>query len=205
MKESRMKIAVFASGRGSNFKALIQAARRGLFRKAAIALLVTDNPGAGAIAIAKKAKIPVALVRRFDYASRELFEKEMIRQLTAHGIRLIALAGFMRMLSPDFVRRYKGRIINIHPALLPAFKGSRGIKDAFLYGVKLTGVTVHFVDEEMDHGPIILQGQVRVGERDTLASLEAKIHRLEHELYPKALKLYSEGKLLIRGRRVRIR
>ncbi len=200
-----MKIAVFASGRGSNFKALVKAQGQGFFKKASIALLVTDNPSAGAIVIAKKAGIPVALVERKDYAGKALFEKELIRQLTRHGIRLIVLAGFMRMLSASFVRKYRGRIMNIHPALLPSFKGSHGIRDAFLYGVKTTGVTVHFVDEEMDHGPIILQQEIRIGERDTLASLEEKIHKVEHVLYPQAVKLYSEGRLAVRGRKVSVR
>jgi len=108
------------------------------------------------------------------------------------------------MLSPEFVRRYTGRILNIHPALLPSFKGSRSIKDAFDYGVKITGVTVHFVDEKMDHGPIILQKAVQIQEDDTLESLEKKIHKIEHRLYPQALRLYVEGKLKLEARLVRI-
>jgi phosphoribosylglycinamide formyltransferase-1 len=102
------------------------------------------------------------------------------------------------------VHRYKGHILNIHPALLPSFKGTAGIHDAFEYGVKVTGVTVHFVDEEMDHGPIILQGQVEIEEGDTLESLEAKIHKIEHKLYPQSIKLFVEGKLKIEGRKVKI-
>jgi phosphoribosylglycinamide formyltransferase 1 len=205
MKNTPVKVAVFASGRGSNFKALIKAAAQKRLKKAVIALLVCDNPAAGAIAIARRAGISVAVVKRADFSSKADFEKEIIRQLKAHGIGLIALAGFMRMLGPAFVKKYRGRILNIHPALLPAFKGGSGIQDAFRYGVKVTGVTVHFVDEEMDHGPIILQKEVRIKEGDTLESLEARIHKVEHMLYPQALKLFSEGRLSIQGRNVRIR
>lgn len=198
-----MNIAVFASGRGSNFEALIRAAKRKAFR-ANIALLVCDNPDAGALVKAARAKISVALVRREDCSGKKEFEDKIIRHLQAHKIDLIVMAGFMRILSTEFVRRYKNRIINIHPALLPAFKGAHGIEDAFKYGVKVTGVTVHFVDEKMDHGPIILQKEVTVGERDTLASLEEKMHKVEHTLYPEAVKLFVEGKLKVKGRKVLI-
>jgi phosphoribosylglycinamide formyltransferase-1 len=112
------------------------------------------------------------------------------------------MAGFMRMLSPYLVGAYKNRIINIHPALLPSFKGAQAIKDAFDYGVKVTGVTVHFVDEAMDHGPIILQEEVALGESDTLKTLEEKIHKVEHELYPRAIKLITQGKVRLKGRKV---
>ncbi|MCX5706345.1 MAG: phosphoribosylglycinamide formyltransferase, partial [Candidatus Omnitrophica bacterium] len=124
--------------------------------------------------------------------------------LKENNIDLIVLAGFMRILSSGFVNAYRGRIINIHPALLPFFKGEEGIKDAFNYGVKVTGVTVHFVDEEMDHGAIILQKEIRIEESDTLELLEAKIHKVEHKLYPEAIKLFAEGRLKIEGRKVRI-
>ena len=108
------------------------------------------------------------------------------------------------MLSHEFIQRFKFRILNIHPALLPSFKGTHGIEDAFNYGVKISGVTVHFVDEEMDHGPIILQAAVKINEDDTLESLEAKIHKIEHKLYPEAVNLFVEGRLKVEGRSVRI-
>ncbi|MCM8796727.1 MAG: phosphoribosylglycinamide formyltransferase [Candidatus Omnitrophica bacterium] len=198
-----MNIAVFASGRGTNFNAIIKAVRAGKI-KANLALLVCDNPDAGAIKKAKRAGIEVALIERKDFSSKREFEREIIRRLESHNIELIVLAGFMRILTADFVRRYAGRILNIHPALLPSFKGTEGIKDAFDYGVKITGVTAHFVDEEMDHGPIILQGALKIDESDTLESLEKKIHRLEHRLYPEAIRLFVEGRLKIEGRKVRI-
>lgn len=196
-------IAVFASGRGSNFAAIIRAVKKGEI-KANLALLVCDNPQAGAIVKAKRAGVKVALVKREDFSSKEDFEAEIVRHLEKNAIDLVVLAGFMRMLSASFVRRFSNRIINIHPALLPAFKGSHAIQDAFDYGAKVTGVTVHFVDEKMDHGPIILQQALALKENDTLESLEPRIHRLEHALYPKAVKLVLAGKLKLRGRQVQM-
>lgn len=198
-----MNIAVFASGRGTNFSAIIRATKLGKIR-ANLSLLVCDNPGAGAIGRAKRARIKVALVERKDFSTKRDFEAKIIEYLEENKIDLIVLAGFMRILSPELVSRYKNRILNIHPALLPSFKGTEGIKDTFNYGVKVTGVTVHFVDEKMDHGPIILQQAVNIEEGDTLDSLEAKIHKVEHRLYPEAIKLYVEGKVRIEGRKVRI-
>jgi len=198
-----MNIAVFASGRGTNFGAIIRAVKKGKI-KASLSLLVCDTPGAGAIGRAKRAGIKVALVQRKDFATKKDFEAKIVEHLEADKIDLIVLAGFMRLLSPEFVSRYKGRIVNIHPALLPCFKGTRSIKDAFDYGAKITGVTVHFVDEEMDHGPIILQKEVKIEERDTLESLEVKVHKVEHQIYPEAVRLFIEGKLNLEGRKVRI-
>ncbi|MDD5729978.1 MAG: phosphoribosylglycinamide formyltransferase [Candidatus Omnitrophica bacterium] len=198
-----MNIAVFASGKGSNFSAIAKAVKNGEI-KANLALLVCDNPRALALEKAKRAKIKTFLAERKDFSSKSGFESEIIRELTKEKIDLIVLAGFMRILSPDFVRRYKGRILNVHPALLPAFKGAQAIKDAYSYGVKATGVTVHFVDENIDSGPVILQGSVNIAENETLRSLEKKIHRLEHSLYPQAVKLFTEGNLKILGRKVRI-
>jgi len=188
-------IAVFASGRGTNFAAIVKAVKNGRI-KANLSLLVCDNSKAGVLSKAKKAKIKIALVKN---------ESMIIRYLKENKIDLIVLAGFMRLLSPGFVRRYYGRIINIHPSLLPSFKGAEGIKDAFSYGVKFTGVTVHFVDELMDHGPIILQQAIKIGEGQTIGSLEKKIHKVEHKLYPEAIRLFVEGRLKIAGRKVKIR
>jgi len=198
-----MRIAVFASGRGSNFAAIIAAAKRGIFR-ANLSLLVCDQPKAGVIAKAKRAGVKVVLVRREDFSGKKDFEAQIVKNIQEYKIDLIVMAGFMRMLSHEFVRRYRFKIINIHPSLLPSFKGAHAIKDAFDYGVKVTGVTVHFVDEEMDHGPIILQQAVSISKSDTPASLEARIHKIEHKLYPLGIKLFVEGKLKIRGRKVSI-
>ncbi|HQJ16297.1 MAG TPA: phosphoribosylglycinamide formyltransferase, partial [Candidatus Omnitrophota bacterium] len=158
-----MNIAVFASGTGSNFAAIASAVSCNQI-PAKLTLLVCDNPRAKVIGKARKAGVEVFLIERGAFARRQDFEKAIIAKLKQAGIELVVLAGFMRILSPEFVRDFKNRVINIHPSLLPAFKGSHGIKDAFDYGVKLTGVTVHFVDERMDHGPIIMQEAVPVRE-----------------------------------------
>jgi phosphoribosylglycinamide formyltransferase-1 len=202
-EKMKMNIAVFASGRGTNFSAIIKAVKKGAI-KANLSLLVCDNPRAGVIARAKRAKVKVALIKREDFPAKKDFEAKIIQRLKEEKIDLIVLAGFMRIIGRDILSHYKNRIINIHPALLPSFKGAQAIKDAFDYGVKLTGVTVHFVDEKTDHGPIILQQAVKVEESDTLESLEAKIHKVEHKLYPQAVKLFVEGKLKIEGRKVKI-
>jgi phosphoribosylglycinamide formyltransferase-1 len=194
-------IAVFASGRGSNFLAIAKAVKSGSLKRINLALLVCDNPNAPVILKAKKLKVKVALVNPDLYPQRDDFEARVIRHLKDNKISLIVLAGFMRMLSASFVAAYKNRIINIHPSLLPAFKGSSGIKDAFDYGVKVTGVTVHFVDEKMDHGPVILQKEVKVEPKDTLSSLEERIHKIEHKLYPQAIKLVAGGKFKFQGRK----
>ncbi|OGX19029.1 MAG: phosphoribosylglycinamide formyltransferase [Omnitrophica WOR_2 bacterium RBG_13_44_8b] len=198
-----MNIAVFASGRGTNFSAVARAVKKGKI-KAALSLLVCDNPAAGAISRARRAGVKVALVNRKDFASSKDFEAKIIQHLREEKIDLIVLAGFMRILGPDLINEFKGRILNIHPALLPSFKGAHAIRCAFEYGVKVTGVTVHFVDEQMDHGPIILQEAVSIKEADTQESLEARIHKIEHKLYPQAIKLFVEGKLKTEARRVRI-
>ena len=200
----KKNIAVFASGRGSNFNAIALAVKGGAL-KINLALLVCDKPGAPVLNKAKKYGVKAVLVKRGDFSDKKSFEDKIMQYLKESKVDLIVMAGFMRMLSPELVRRYKNRIINIHPALLPSFKGTGGINDAFNYGVKVAGVTVHFVDEEMDHGAIILQRAVNIEERDNLKSLERKIHKIEHELYPAAIKLFVQGKVrLTGGRRVRI-
>ena len=198
-----MNIAVFASGRGTNFGAVIRAVKKGKI-EANLALLVCDNPKAGAIGRAKRAGVKVALVKREEFLSKEDFENKILEHLEREAIDLIVLAGFMRLLGAGLIQKYKDRILNIHPAILPSFKGTRGIEDAFGYGVKVTGITVHFVDEKMDHGPIILQEAVKIKEDDTLESLEAKVHKAEHKIYPQAIKLFVEGKLKVIDRKVKI-
>lgn len=196
-----MNIAVFCSGNGSNFQAIADSVRRGEI-PAKIALMVCDNPKAFALARAKKLGIKSLLIERKNFKTEEEFEAGVIRNLEKESIELICLAGFMRLISPGFVQRYRNKILNIHPALLPAFKGARSIKDALDYGVKVAGVTVHFVDEKTDHGPIILQKALEIKENDTEESLGLRIHEIEHKLYPQAIKLFVEGRLKIDGRRV---
>lgn len=198
-----MNIAVFASGNGSNFAAIAKAVKQKRL-KANLALLVCDNPRAFVINRAKKAGIQTVLVNREDFLTKAEFEDKIIKRLKENDIDLIVLAGFMRMLSKEFVNLYKGRIINIHPSLLPAFKGAQAIKDAFDFGAKVTGVTVHFVDEKMDNGPVILQSAVKIEEDDTLETLEKKIHKLEHRIYPEAINLFIKGRLKAGPRKVEV-
>ncbi|MFA5118592.1 MAG: phosphoribosylglycinamide formyltransferase [Candidatus Omnitrophota bacterium] len=195
-------IAIFASGRGTNFAAIAEAVSRKQLM-ARIAILVCDNPEAPVIKKAGRLGIKALIIAREDFTARGDFEAQISLALNKEKIDFIVLAGFMRILSTAFVRRYKNRIINIHPSLLPAFKGANAIKEAFAYGAKITGVTVHFVDEQIDHGPIILQEPLKVTTADTLKSLEAKIHSLEHALYPKALQLLLHGKLKFSGRKLK--
>lgn len=189
-----MNLAVFASGRGSNFSAIARAVREKKI-KAKLAVLICDQPQALVIRRAQRAGVKAVIIDRADFSSRAGFEAAITQKLKEHKIELIALAGFMRVLSGSFVRRYRNRILNIHPSLLPAFKGAQAIKDAFAGGACFTGVTVHFVVEEVDCGPVILQQKVEIKNNDTLASLESRIHRLEHKLYPQAIGLLISGKL----------
>lgn len=199
-----MRIAVFVSGKGSNLEALIGARDAGMLGPGRITLVVSDKEEALALERARKAGIDTFVPSQAEGLSREEYDDRLAEKLETNKIDLVVLAGFMRILSSSFVGRFRGRILNIHPALLPAFKGTRGIKDAYEYGVKVTGVTVHFVTEELDAGPVILQEALRVEERDSLAELEEKIHALEHRLYPQAVRLFADGKLSLDGRKVRI-
>ena len=198
-----MRIAVFASGGGTNFQAIIDAQKRGDI-KAEIALLISDVSTCFALERAKKAGIKTFLVQKKDFKSEGEFEGAILKELKKEKIDLIVLAGYMKILSGDFIKQYKNKILNIHPALLPSFKGAHGIRDAFQCGVKVTGPTVHFVTEDMDAGPIILQAAVRVMEDDTEETLAEAIHKEEHKIYPRAIQLFVEGRLKIEGKKVRI-
>lgn len=204
VKRGGMNIAVFASGSGTNFQVLIDRVRDG-YIPAKIALLVCDNKDARAIERAAKAGIETFILSSAGFKSREDYDSEIIKKLKDKNINLVVLAGFLRLVSGHFVKEYKNRILNIHPALLPSFKGTHGVKDALKYGVKVTGVTVHFVDDQLDHGPIILQEAVKVSDDDTEESLFKKIHEKEYELYPRAVKLFAEGRLEIDKRCVKIK
>ena len=198
-----MNIAVFCSGSGTNLQAIIDSQKKG-YIKAEIKLVVSDTPGCYALKRAENSGVKTVVVERKNYKAKKDFEAEIINALKKEGIGLIVLAGYMKMLSEDFIRAYENKILNIHPALLPSFKGTRGIKDAFEYGVKVTGPTVHFVTVDMDAGPVIMQSPVKVTEDDTEESLGQAVHEEEHKVYPRAIQLFVEGKLKIEGRRVRI-
>ena len=199
-----MNFAVLASGHGGNLQAIINAVKKRKI-KADLKLVFSDKAGAFALKRAAKAKIPALHLDPKDFADRGSFDTAVLEKLKVYNIDFVVLAGYMRLLSPRFIHAYADKILNIHPALLPAFKGTHGIRDAFDYGVKRTGATVHFVTTEMDAGAIIAQEIVAVTPKDTLASLEAKIHKAEHSIYPKAIDLFARGKLKIVGRKVVIR
>ncbi len=199
----RLKIAVLASGSGSNLQAIIDEIKSG-FLPVELALVLSDKPQAYALQRAEAAGVPTKVLLPADFASREDYDAELVRLLKASGAEAVALAGYMRLVTPVFLQAFPHRVLNIHPALLPSFPGLHGQRQAFEYGVKVAGCTVHFVDEGMDSGPIILQAPVPVLEDDDADSLAARILEQEHIIYPLALRLLAEGKLLIEGRRVRI-
>lgn len=199
----KKRIAVFASGFGSNLQALIDYNNKhGL--NGDIVLVFSNNKDAFALERAKKNKIKAVFMDPARYSSREQYDSEIIEMLEEEKIDLVVLAGYMFLLSQEFVHRFKNKILNIHPALLPSFKGTHGIKDAYRYGVKVTGVTVHFVDGGLDSGPIILQEAVDIDPDDSVEELEEKIHKVEHKIYPEAVKYFCEDRLEIDGRRVKI-
>lgn len=196
--------AVFVSGSGTNLQAIINKVKEG-YINANLELVISDNSEAYALKRAKEAGVEAEVFNPEEYKEKKMCEEDMLKRLAEKNVDFIVLAGYMRVLSSDFVSHYPNKILNIHPALLPSFKGTHGIKDAFEYGVKITGPTVHFVTEEVDSGPVILQEAVRVENNDTLESLEEKIHKVEHKIYPEAIKLLVENKLERKGRRVIIK
>ena len=203
MTEMKQKLGVLCSGRGTDLQSIIDAIGRGEVN-AEIAVVLADKPEAFALERAKKAGIKAVCVNRKQYDGRESFEKALIAELEEAGVTLVVLAGFMRILTPVFVHHFAGRIMNIHPALLPSFPGAHAHRDVLAYGVKVSGCTVHFVDEGTDSGPIILQAAVPVLDEDTEETLGARVLEQEHILYPQAIQLYCEGRLQVEGRQVRI-
>lgn len=197
------RLAVFCSGEGTNLQAIIDAIRRKVL-KATLALVVSDRPRAFSLKRAERAGIETAILRPRDHPSQQLYEEALLRLLKSRRIDAIALAGFMRILSPNFVRAYRNRILNIHPALLPSFRGMHAVQDALDYGMRVTGVTVHLVDAGVDTGPIVFQEAVLVKPTDTEKTLHQRIHRVEHRLYPKAIALLLEEKLRVVGRKVEV-
>ena len=197
-----MKIAVFVSGSGTNLQALIDRFHNDPMRGVEIALVLSDRRNAYALKRAKRVGIPTEVVRVRDFPDRVAFDAEIARIIDAHDVKLIVLAGFMKLFQPPFVQRYRNRIINIHPSLLPAFPGARPVQDTLAYGVKMTGVTVFFVNEGVDAGPIIAQVPVPIYDNDNEEQLLTRIHAQEHQLYPKVIQWYAEGKLEIIGRKV---
>ena len=200
---SRLKVAVLISGRGSNLLALIEACADPQF-PAEIVLVLSNNPDAGGLAHAEAAGLPARVVDHRDHADKPGFERAMEAELTQSGAELVCLAGFMRLLTPEFVERWRDRLINIHPSLLPAFKGLDTHARALQAGIRISGCTVHYVRADMDDGPIILQAAVPVLDGDDPDTLAARILAAEHRCYPEALRLIAEGRVRVEGDRVRI-
>jgi len=199
-----LKIGVLASGRGSNFQAIIDAIENGSL-KASIEILITDNLAAFAIERAKKHNIKRLFINPKEFSSKDSFFKKIAEELKTRGVELVILAGFMRIVRKPLIDAFPNRIMNIHPALLPAFPGLHGQKQALDYGVRISGCTVHFVDEGMDTGPIIIQAAVPVLPDDTEDTLSERILSFEHKVYPEAIRLFAEGRIEIKGRTVKIK
>lgn len=204
MRADPLRLAVLASGRGSNLAAILDAGRQAGF-PARVVVVVSDREDAPALARARQERIDAVFLDPKAHGDRAAYDAALLTTLERHRPGLVCLAGFMRLLSPAFVRAWKGRLMNVHPALLPAFPGLRAQRQALEYGVKVAGATVHFVDEGVDTGPVILQASVPVLPDDTEDSLSARILAQEHRLYPEAIRLFAEGRLAITDRRVRVK
>ncbi|MFZ2197479.1 MAG: phosphoribosylglycinamide formyltransferase, partial [Thermodesulfovibrionales bacterium] len=201
---NNLKIGVLASGRGSNFQSIIDSIESG-YIQARINVLITDNPKAFSIERAEKHGIESLVMLSKNYASRDEYFREITAELRKRDVELVVLAGFMRIVGKPLLDAYPNKVMNIHPALLPSFPGLHGQKQANDYGVKISGCTVHFVDEGMDTGPIIIQAAVPVRDNDTEETLSERILKLEHKIFPEAIKLFAEGRVGMQGRKVVIR
>ncbi len=199
-----LNIGVLVSGSGSNLQSIIDNIENKSL-PAEIKAVISNRPDAYAITRAKKHGLPWNILEHDNFQNREEFDQELIRILKTSNVELVVLAGFMRLLTPVFLNAFPQRIVNIHPALLPSFPGIHAQKKALDYGVKFSGCTVHFIDEGIDSGPIIIQSVVPVHDDDTEDTLAARILQEEHRIYPLAIKYYAEGRIDIQGRKVRIK
>ena len=199
----RIKLGVLASGSGTNLEAIAQAIESGGV-PARIVVLLSDNSEAFALERARRRGIPTRVVELKDYIDRAAFDHAVLEVLREAGVELIVLAGYMKLVGNEIIEAYRGRIMNIHPALLPSFPGEHGVRDALEHGVKVSGVTVHFVDKGLDTGPIIIQEAVPVEEEDDEASLHNRVHLAEYRAYPQAIRLFAEGRLVVEGGKVRV-
>jgi len=198
-----LALGVLASGRGSNLQALLEACARPGF-PARVAVVISDRERAPALEHARGAGVEALWVNPKDFGDREAFDLALVHELRSRGVGLVCHAGFMRILSPAYVRAFAGRALNVHPSLLPAFPGLHAQRQALDHGAKVSGATVHFIDEGVDTGPIVLQAAVPVEPSDTEETLSARILVEEHRLYPEAVRLFAEGRLHIQGRRVMV-
>ena len=198
-----MNLALLASGSGSNVQAILDAVACGALQ-ARISLVCSNRPDAFVLERAARAGVPCVALDHTLFSTREAFDQAVVERITASGADTVALAGYMRLLTPYFLSSFPNRIINIHPAILPAFQGAHGIQDARDWGVKLTGCTVHFVDEQVDHGAVIMQAATWADPAEPAANLEARIHQLEHRIFPQALQWMASGRLSLHGRHVHV-
>ncbi|PLY03446.1 MAG: phosphoribosylglycinamide formyltransferase [Desulfuromonas sp.] len=199
----KLKLGVLASGSGTNLQSIIDACAAGNI-DAEVTLVISNNPDAGALQRARDAGLTYTCINHRDFSSREQFDRTVVGALQDAGVELVCLAGFMRLITEDFLAAFPGRVINIHPALLPAFPGLDVQRKAIDYGARFSGCTVHFVDTGVDTGPVIIQAVVPILDDDTPDTLAARILRQEHQVYPRAIQLFAEGRLHIEGRRVRV-
>lgn len=201
MSESMLVVGVLASGRGSNLQSIFNAIQSGAL-KARVGVVISDKRDAEALVRGKAHQIPALFLDPRAYPDRETYDKAVVTELMAHQVELVVLAGFMRLITKPFIDAFQNRIINIHPSLLPAFPGLHAHRQALDYGVKVSGCTIHIVDPEVDHGPIISQVSVPVLEGDTEASLSDRILVEEHRLLPRVIQYYAEGRIRCEGRKV---
>ncbi len=200
MRRVTARVAVLASGGGTNLQALLDDADVGPW----VVLTLSDRGDAGALERARARLVDAVHVDPAAFADRAAFDRAVLEILREREIDLVALAGFMRILGPELVGAFRGRMLNVHPALLPAFPGTQAVADALDWGVKVTGVTVHLVDEQADHGPVVFQEAIEVLPDDDLDALEARVHEVEHRLFPAAVKALADGRLVVEGRMVRV-
>ena len=199
-----INIGVLASGRGTNLQAIIEAVKEGKI-EGRIIIVISDNQDAFALKRAEQHNIETRYINFKEFKTREDYDKKIMKCLKEKDIDLVVLAGYMRILSSYFIKMYKNRIMNIHPALLPSFPGLHAQRQAVEYGVKISGCTVHFVNEGVDSGPVILQKAVEVKDNDTEESLAERILKEEHQIYPRVIQLFCQGRLIIKGRKVFIK
>ncbi len=200
---SRLPLGVLISGSGTNLQSIIDSINRGSL-KAKINIVISNKKDAHGLIRAEKEGIPTAYIPHSPYPSREAHEEEILKELKRYGVEVVILAGYMRLVTGHFVSKYPWRILNIHPALLPSFKGTDAQKRAHEYGVKISGATVHFVDEEMDHGPIIIQGAIPLSSFEDVQQVSERILRIEHRIYPQAIQWLAQGRLKIEKNRVMV-
>jgi phosphoribosylglycinamide formyltransferase 1 len=199
-----LKLGVLISGRGSNLQAIIDACEAGKV-PAGVAVVISNNPEAGGLERAKKHNIPAIVVEPKGFKDKNIYELEIVKELKKHNVELVCLAGYMRIVGQVLLEHFPHKIINIHPSLLPSFPGLHAQRQALDHGVTVTGCTVHFVDEGCDTGPIIVQSAVPVKENDTEETLSERILQQEHHIYPLAIEFVAKDKLLIDGRRVKLK